>query len=47
VAVTVREAGGGRAGYGWAAIQFGYMLVLAYAAAWLVLVVGRALGFAG
>jgi ferrous iron transport protein B len=47
VAVTVREAGGGAVGWRWAAIQFGYMLVLAYVAAYLVLVVGRALGFAG
>lgn len=46
-AVTVREAGGGRTGWSWAAIQFGYMLVLAYLAAWLVIVVGRAMGFAG
>jgi ferrous iron transport protein B len=44
-AVTVREAGGGRTGWKWAGIQFSYMLVLAYVAAWLVLVVGRALGF--
>jgi ferrous iron transport protein B len=47
VAVTVREAGGGAIGWRWAAIQFGYMLVLAYAAAWLVLIVGRAMGYAG
>ncbi len=47
IAVTVREAGGGRIGWRWAAIQFGYMLALAYGAAWLVIVVGRALGFAG
>jgi ferrous iron transport protein B len=47
VAVTVREAGGGRLGWQWAGVQFGYMLLLAYGAAWLVLVVGRALGFAG
>ena len=47
VAVTVREAGGGRIGWQWAAIQFGYMLALAYGAAWLVVVVGRAMGFAG
>jgi ferrous iron transport protein B len=45
IAVTVREAGGGRIGWRWAAIQFAYMLALAYGAAWLVLVVGRALGF--
>ena len=47
IAVTVREAGGGRIGWRWAAIQFGYMLALAYGAAWLVIVIGRALGFAG
>ncbi len=47
VAVTVREAGGGRIGWQWAAIQFGYMLALAYGAAWLVVVAGRAMGFAG
>ena len=47
IAVTVREAGGGRIGWKWAAIQFGYMLALAYGAAWLVIVIGRALGFAG
>jgi ferrous iron transport protein B len=47
VAVTVREAGGGRLGWQWAGVQFGYMLLLAYGAAWLVVVVGRALGFAG
>lgn len=45
IAVTVREAGGGRVGWKWATIQFVYMLALAYGAAWLVLVVGRALGF--
>lgn len=45
IAVTVREAGGGRIGWRWATIQFVYMLALAYAAAWLVLVIGRALGF--
>lgn len=47
VAVTVREAGGGRTGWKWAGIQFGYMLALAYGAAWLVLVAGRAMGYAG
>jgi ferrous iron transport protein B len=45
VAVTVREAGGGRQGWRWAALQFGYMLVLAYSAAWLVRVVGLAMGY--
>ena len=46
-AITVREAGGGRVGWSWAGIQFGYSLVLAYGAAWLVYNVGRALGFGG
>jgi ferrous iron transport protein B len=44
VAVTVREAGGGRKGWGWAGVQFTYMLVLAYGAAWLVYRGGLALG---
>lgn len=47
IAVTVREAGGGRIGWGWAGLQFGYMLVLAYGAAWIVYAGGRALGFGG
>ncbi len=47
VAVTVREAGGGRIGWGWAGLQFAYMLSLAYGSAWLVYVVGKALGFRG
>lgn len=46
-AVTVREAGGGRIGWGWAALQFGYMLGLAYGAAWVVYAGGRALGIGG
>lgn len=46
MAVTIREAGGGRIGWGWAGVQFVYMLALAYGGAWLTLVVGRALGFA-
>ena len=46
-AVTVREAGGGRIGWQWAALQFAYMLALAYAAAWLVFAGGTALGFGG
>lgn len=46
-AVTVREAGGGRVGWNWAALQFGYMLALAYGAAWAVYAGGRALGFGG
>jgi ferrous iron transport protein B len=44
-AITVREAGGGRVGWGWAAVQFGYMLALAYVAALLVYQGGRALGW--
>ncbi len=47
VAVTVREAGGGREGWKWAGIQFAYMLALAYLGAWLVQVGGRALGYGG
>ena len=47
VAITVREAGGGRLGWQWAGVQFAYMLALAYGAAWLVYVGGRALGLAG
>jgi ferrous iron transport protein B len=47
VAVTVREAGGGRVGWRWAGLQFGYMLVLAYAAAWIVRQIGLALGYGG
>ncbi|HRN54450.1 MAG TPA: ferrous iron transport protein B, partial [Gemmatimonadaceae bacterium] len=47
VAITVREAGGGAIGWRWAAIQFGYMFVLAYAMAYHVIVAGRAMGFAG
>jgi ferrous iron transport protein B len=46
-AITVREAGGGKIGWSWAAIQFGYMLALAYGSAWLVYTVGRALGYGG
>ncbi|AMW06532.1 hypothetical protein GEMMAAP_03850 [Gemmatimonas phototrophica] len=47
VAVTVREAGGGALGWKWATIQFGYMLVLAYVAAWIVYAGGTALGWGG
>jgi ferrous iron transport protein B len=47
MAVTAREAGGGRIGWGWALLQFAYMLALAYGGAWLVYAGGRALGFAG
>ena len=45
VAVTVRETGGGWRGVRWATLQFGYMLALAYGAAWLVYRVGGALGW--
>jgi ferrous iron transport protein B len=45
VAVTVREAGGGRIGWTWAAIQFGYMLALAYGAGLAVYQGGCLLGF--
>ena len=47
IAVTVREAGGGRIGWSWAALQFVYMLGLAYGGAWIVYAGGRALGFGG
>ena len=47
IAVTVREAGGGRIGWQWAGLQFAYMLVLAYGAAWIVYRGGQALGFGG
>lgn len=36
VAITIRECGGGAKGVAWAALQFTYMLGLAYGAAWLV-----------
>jgi ferrous iron transport protein B len=47
VAVTVREAGGGRIGWQWAGLQFAYMLALAYGAAWIVYRGGLALGLGG
>ncbi|MEP7381347.1 MAG: ferrous iron transport protein B [Gemmatimonadota bacterium] len=47
IAVTVREAGGGRIGWQWAGLQFAYMLALAYGAAWLVYRGGLALGLGG
>jgi ferrous iron transport protein B len=43
IAVTVRECGGGWRGARWATLQFAYMLVLAYAAAFTVYRVGLAL----
>ena len=45
VAVTVRETGGGWRGLRWAALQFGYMLALAYGGAWIVYRVGGAMGW--
>jgi ferrous iron transport protein B len=45
VAITVRETGGGAVGARWAAIQFAYMLVLAWVAAYVVRVVGLANGW--
>jgi ferrous iron transport protein B len=45
IAVTVREAGGGRIGWKWAGVQFAYMLALAYGAALLVYQGGRLLGW--
>ncbi len=45
-AVTVRETGGGRTGAAWAALQFMYMLLLAYGVAYLVYHGGKAVGFA-
>ncbi len=47
IAVTVREAGGGRIGWQWAGLQFAYMLALAYGAAFLVYRGGLALGLGG
>ncbi|MCU0646980.1 MAG: ferrous iron transport protein B [Gemmatimonadaceae bacterium] len=35
IAITVREAGGGAVGWRWAALQFGYMLALAWGAAFV------------
>ena len=46
LAVTAREAGGGTAGLGWAALQFAYMLSLAWVAALAVRLGGRAMGLA-
>jgi ferrous iron transport protein B len=47
VAVTVREAGGGKIGWKWATIQFAYMLALAWGGAWVVYAGGTALGLGG
>ncbi len=47
VAVTIRECGGGWAGARLAAVQFTYMLMLAYAVAFVVYRGGLALGLGG
>jgi len=47
VAITVRETGGGWRGARWAALQFAYLLVLAYGAAFVVYRSGLALGLGG
>jgi len=44
IAVTVRETGGGWQGARWAALQFSYMLVLAWGSAFVVYRVALALG---
>jgi len=44
LAVTVRETGGGWRGAGWAALQFSYMLALAWGCGFLVYRAGLALG---
>jgi len=43
--VTAREAGGGRRGLAWAALQASYMLTLAYLTSFIVFHAGRALGY--
>ena len=45
VAITMRETGGGWRGAAWSVLQFSYMFVLAYGAAFLVYRGGLALGF--
>jgi ferrous iron transport protein B len=47
VAVSIRETGGGAKGLAWATLQFGYMLALAYGAAFLIYRAGLALGWGG
>ena len=47
IAITIRETGGGWRGARWAALHFGYMLVLAYGVAFLVYRGGSALGLGG
>ncbi|HEX7977794.1 MAG TPA: ferrous iron transport protein B, partial [Gemmatimonadaceae bacterium] len=44
VAITLRETGGGLRGAAWAALQFGYMLALAYGLAFAVYRAGLAFG---
>ncbi|MBI3568509.1 MAG: ferrous iron transporter B, partial [Gemmatimonadetes bacterium] len=44
IAVTVRETGGGWQGMGWAALQFGYMLALAWGSGFAIYRAGLALG---
>ena len=45
IAITMRETGGGWRGASWAALQFAYMLALAYGAALLVYRAGLLLGW--
>jgi ferrous iron transport protein B len=47
VAITARETGGGWRGARWAAFQFGYLLALAYGAAFVAYRAGLALGLGG
>jgi ferrous iron transport protein B len=47
VAIVIRETGGGWTGIRWAALQFAYMLALAYGMALLVYRAGLALGLGG
>ena len=47
IAITMRETGGGWRGATWAALQFTYMLALAYGAAFLVYRIGLSLGWGG
>jgi ferrous iron transport protein B len=47
VAVTIRETGAGAKGLAWAGLQFGYMLALAYGAAFIIYRGGIASGFGG
>ncbi|HTJ23584.1 MAG TPA: ferrous iron transporter B, partial [Gemmatimonadaceae bacterium] len=44
IAITMRETGGSWRGVSWAALQFGYMLALAYGCAFVVFRLGLALG---